>query len=155
MKKSTFLAATLGFLLVMACAGKKEIIPTQSSKVLGGVITMNAEWIKDKGKKFDLRLAISNESKKPIIILLGEMRCSRGDSQGQLVHTFYNTGERTIDFRIGQRKTFNMVCKYGAKSKGDYKITVGQVYEDKWGDGVTKGKVLATNLEWSMPETKD
>ncbi len=144
---------SLAILFATACAGKKYV-PNQTSEILGGVVTMNAEWVQDKGKKYDIRLAVTNEHKYPIIILLGETKCYRGNTRGELKHTFFNTGERTIDFKVGERKSFNMVCKYGFKQKGDFKITLGRIHSNPSGDGKTLGAVLATDLEWTMKDIR-
>jgi len=85
-------------------------------------------------------------------VLLKEMQCYRGGLRGELAHTFFNTGERTINFARGQEKSFNLICKLGEKASegGEYRIVVGSVYENASGDGKTIGKVLKKDVEWKV-----
>jgi hypothetical protein len=116
-----------------------------------GVISFGADWIKDKGKKFDLHLMMHNENgEKGIIVYLSDMSCHRGARMGTLKYTFFNTGERTIDFRPGQSKDFNMVCDTGEGASGAFQVTVSKVYENPNMDGKTPGKILAKSLTWKQ-----
>ena len=63
-------------------------------------------------------------------------------------HTFFNTGERTIDFKPAEAKTFNLVCRLGAETTGAMRLTIAKVYENQTLDGKTAGKVVASNIEW-------
>src|SRR5665213_800821 len=107
-----------------------------------GIMTLTVSWIKDKGKKYDLHVNIKNENDKTgIIVFLSDMGCQRGESGGQLKHTFFNTGERTIDFRPHQQKDFNMMCIVNGKATGPFKLSVAKVYDNPSLDGKTVGKV--------------
>jgi hypothetical protein len=131
-------------------AGRTDIAESDNKVTKPGVISLYAHWVKDKGKKYDIGYNMKNEHDKGIIVLLSEVHCYRGSSQGQLKHTFFNTGERTINFGAGELKSFNLVCQLGAENKGEYKITVGNVYENASGDGKTMGKVLAKDVVWKV-----
>jgi hypothetical protein len=146
---------SLGFfcLVLCSCSGKK-IILENGNKVSKEGVSVWANWIKEKGKKFDVEIGITNGSNKDIIIMLGDMDCSRGTSSGALKHTFFNTGERTIDFRVGQTKSFRMVCDYRTNVQGPFKIVVRRVFENPGGDGRAKGTVLTENIEWKAEEAK-
>lgn len=136
-----------------AFAGKVDIAESDNKITVPNVISLSAEWIKDKGKKYDIHFKMHNEHSKPIVVLLSEMTCYRGGMLGELAHTFFNTGERTIDFGAGQLKAFNLVCKIGekgGKNGGEYSIKLANVYENPSGDGKTLGKVLKTNVEWKV-----
>ncbi len=141
-------------LLMSACGHKK--INTGSAETGGkkGLLVLSAEWVKDKGTKYDLNFEMRNESDKDIIVMLNDMECSQGDQHGVLKHTFFNTGERTIDFRKGQTKRFLMVCDLGVKAVGAYKITVNRVYDNPESDGAQKGKVIAKDLVWTFDNHK-
>jgi hypothetical protein len=118
-----------------------------------GIMTLSVAWIKDKEKKYDLNVTIKNERDDTgIIVFLSDMGCDRGDFGGKLKYTFFNTGERTIDFRPHQQKSFNMVCDTNVKATGPFKLRVYKVYDNPSMDGKTVGKVLATDLRWSQDD---
>jgi hypothetical protein len=143
------LLLTLVFVGLSSCGGSTlEIAPEQKVMKKEGVISMNVEWVKDKQKKYDVRMAIHNEAKSPIIVKLGDMQCFRGEHQGILHHTFFNTGERTIDFRIGESKVFQMVCDTHEKASGPFKIIFGRIFDNPSNDGATTGKIIAEGVEW-------
>ena len=143
-KLGTFIALTL---ILSSCGGKKVAFD-EAQKVKKEGVAVWTNWLKDKGKKFDLQFNIQNEGKKDIIILLSDMSCFHGSVAGTLKHTFFNTGERTIDIHPGQLKSFNLVCNMGGESQGDYKILISRVYENPNGDGKTRGKAIVNDLEW-------
>jgi hypothetical protein len=136
---------------VPCLAGKVEISPADNKVTIPGVVTLYGEWIKEKGKKYDLSFAIQSEAPKNIIIQLSDMHCSHGDMQGELEHTFFNVGEKVINFKPHELKKFTFVCKIGSKVEtGEYKIVVDTVYENASGDGKTLGKGLAKEVEWKV-----
>jgi hypothetical protein len=146
------LLASLASLLSLASCSHGKELRTSSAKVTENPwITISALELKDKSKKYDIELVIRNKSDRDIIIYLRDMQCYRGEIPGMLKHTFFNTGERTIDFHRGQMKKFRLVCDLGTKQQGAYKIVVGRVFDNPEGDGSTKGKVLAQSIEWNLP----
>jgi hypothetical protein len=145
----TRIALVLTMVLLGGCASKRTFTGESASVTTNSFIDIQALWLKDKGKKYDLELNVRNISEQPVILLLSEMSCQKGGQTGILRHTFFNTGERTIDFRAGEMKRFKMVCDVGTDAKGDHKITVGQVYANPEGDGRTKGPVLASDIVWT------
>lgn len=147
--KSRLFVLALGCLLVGCSHGRKiKFSPSENRVTRSGAISLSAEWLKDKGKRFDIGLRLRNEHEKPVIVLLREMRCYRGNTEGVLKHTFFNTGERTIDLRVGQLKSFKFDCVVGERTHGDFRVIVGRVYENGSGDGRSLGKVLAQDVEW-------
>lgn len=149
MKRS--IAVFFVFVSCVCFAGKIEI-PGGKRVTRAGVISIAAPWVKDKGKKFDIGVSLTNESKQSIIVMLGDLHCKRGNLDGVLHHTFFNTGERTIDLTPGQNKSFNMVCDVHEATRGDYRVTIGRVFANPANDGKTKGEVLATNVEWVLSQ---
>lgn len=149
------LISLLGFCSLTSFAGRTEIAAQDNKVTKPGVITIYADWVKNKGKKYDINMTFINEHDKGIIILIKEMRCSKGKRDGEIKHTFFNTGERTIDFGAGQKKQFNLVCVLGEKAEGPYQVRVANVYENASGDGKTMGKVLAKNVEWKVNIAED
>ena len=144
--KNLLLAALIAVLGV-SCAKRVQISPEKSNVNKGG-IEASANWLKDKGKKFDIQFAITNNSEKDAIIHLHDISCAKGALQGQIKHTFFNTGERKIDLHRGEKKMFNFVCNYGSKTEGDYKVSIKRVYDNPTGDGVNTGKGMAENINW-------
>lgn len=134
---------------LLACGGPRIHIDSDQAAVKNDSIKVSANWIKDKGSKYDVELAVRNVSERPIIIFLADMKCARGKAEGTLKHSFFNTGERTIDFKGGEAKTFRMVCQIGHESDGAYRVTVAKVYDNPSGDGVRTDKVVAKELVWS------
>jgi hypothetical protein len=139
-------------LLVAACGGQRFRPSGDSAAVTRpGVLTLGVNWVKDKGDKYDAEVLLRNERDAGVIVKLADMRCFRGPIEGELKHTFFNTGERTIDLRAHEQKTMPMVCKLGGDVTGyDFRIRVGQVFDNPGNDGSTTGKVLAKDLEWKF-----
>lgn len=144
----TLVAFSLSF---AAHAGKIEISESDNRVTVPGVISLSAEWVKDKGKKYDVHFKMRNEHDKPIIVLFREMQCWRGSLIGELKHTFFNTGEKTIDLHRAEMKEMNLVCRLSEEAKGgEYRLVVGSVYENASGDGHSLGKVLKHNITWQV-----
>jgi len=138
-------AATL-----VGCASKKTFHQTAITSSQSDVASIRVNWVKEKGNKFDLEMAITNETAQPIIIFLADIRCARGNSGGELKHTFFNTGERTIDFHPRQSKVFRMVCRTG-RNDGDYQLEIARVFSNPSGDGKNADKVIGHSIGWSGP----
>lgn len=119
----------------------------------GSAVEVYAEWIKDKGDKWDGEFFIKNTHSTGIIILLVDISCGRGSVSGQVKHSFFNTGERTIDFRPGEMKRFVLVCRMGADvEQGEFFLNIKRVSEDTDGQGKVGGKVLVENVRWAIKE---
>ncbi len=140
--------ATLLAFSISACGGRQIILQDAKPSTKAGVLSIWVNSIKDKGKKYDLSLSVKNERDASSIIYLSQIECFRGPQQGVLKHTFFNTGERTIDFKPGELKTFKMVCNLGASGSGDYRVKVGSIYDNPTNDGKTPGKVIDKGMEW-------
>lgn len=154
MKYAFGLLVVIG-LLSASCSHRQELSADQNKITRPGVISVSADWVKMKGKKFDIGLNLTNEHSKSIIVLLKEIKCFKGKNEGMLKHTFFNTGERTIDLRPGQMKAFRFVCDGGDKEDSEMKIVIGKVYENPNDDMKTTGKTLAQNVEWKAAFKKD
>lgn len=136
-------------LVVSACGHKKIVVNAEDTKMTkNDLVSIDAEWVKEKGSHYDVQLKVKNVSENDIIILLNDMQCYKGTSQGVLKHTFFNTGERTIDFRKGQLKALRMVCTIGGKTTGDDRVVISRIFDNPGADGATRGKVLGENIEW-------
>ena len=144
-------------LFVAAVFAAERFTPGSENNIKkDGVLLAHVAWIKDKGQKFDFNLHIHNENEdKGMIIFLSDLRCKRGTVTGVVKHTFFNTGEKTIDFKPNERKDFNLVCRTEGTEKGDFQLKIAKVYDNPSLDGKTVGKVIAENLEWKQSDRKE
>jgi len=139
-----------------ASASEKFIPDPENQMKAKDIVTASVPWIKDKGGKFDVSLTIHNENpEKGMIIFLNDMGCFRGKVRGELKHTFFNTGERTIDFKPNETKTFTLVCRVSGETRGDFRLTMSKVYSNPSMDGKTIGKVIAKDLAWSQSDRRE
>lgn len=142
------LIATL--LAFLTGCGAAQIRPEKFTLTQNKLVDVQVNWLKDKGKKYDIEMIIKNSTEEGIIVSLTDISCFRGNAVGQLKHTFFNTGERTINFAGGQAKMFRMVCNYGMATEGNARIVISRVFSNPNGDGSTKGKVISSKpIEWS------
>lgn len=137
----------------MIGCGSSRLRPNSGATATkAGVISLWADWVKDKGDKFDVRVNLRNDStKEALIVNLHDFNCFRGQTRGKFRHTFFNTGERTFDLQPNEHKEFNAVCVTGDAS-GPFRLEILKVYENPNMDGQSRGKILAKNLRWSMTE---
>ncbi len=156
-KWNSLIGVVLFSSLVGGCSHGKISVDQEATRgVADGVFEITAEWVKPKSDKYDIRLKLYNPSEKGIIVLLHDLACFRGTASGELKHTFFNTGERTIDFKPGETKKMNTVCRFeGREPKGEFRIVAKRVYEDKDGEGKNRGKVLAKDVTWKMADTEE
>lgn len=136
-------------LILASCASKQVLNTEQVTVTKNDFLNMNVLWIKDKGKKFDFEMSISNISENDLIVMLNDFTCAKGNMPGTLKHTFFNTGERTMDIRKGQTKRFKLVCNIGSKVEGDAKIVISRMFDNPNGDGATRGKQVGDKVEWT------
>lgn len=137
-------------------ASEKYIPDPENQMKAKDVVTISFPWIKDKGGKFDVNVSIHNENpEKGMIIFLSDMGCLRGKVRGELKHTFFNTGEKTIDFKPNETKSFNLVCKISGDTRGDFKLSVSKIYSNPSMDGKTIGKVIAKDLNWTQSDKRE
>ncbi len=143
------IAALVALIIGTSCSHRTVAVSTETTKMVKpGLLAISVPMLKDKGKKFDFTLAIRNESPGFIIIYLNDISCFRGESAGTVKHTFFNTGERTIDFAKGESKSFNMKCNSSA-SEGDFKIVINRVFDNPSKDRKTPGTVIGESIVWS------
>lgn len=148
MKKFCFALTTL--ILINSCASKKYDTTHIGPKGINEIFVVDVKWIKDKGKKYDLRIKLANNSNNGLIVMLNDLSCFKGEIMGTISHTFFGTGERTIDLKARETKEFNAVCKIGVKVDGSYKLVVRRVFENPSDDGKTKGKILLKEIVWQF-----
>jgi hypothetical protein len=146
MKKNLLTLALISAFTV-GCASKNRVSVGGTPVKAGNIMEARVNWLKDKKDKFDFNLSLQNTSDKGVIIYLNDISCMKGTSTGEVKHTFFNTGERTIDFRPGQMKEFKLVCILGHEvPDNSFKVIVKRINEDQFGNGTTAGKILARNL---------
>ena len=128
----------------------KHKIATGVTTTVDGVVSVSAEWVKDKGRKWDVELQLKSLHPKPFIILRKEIQCFRGEKEGSL-----RKGEEIIALTKNHSGSYTFQCDIGVEAKGDFKLVISKVYENPDDDGQTKGKVLANNVLWQTPDKKD
>lgn len=138
--------------LAMPAFSARDKVMFESAKASAkGVMEARVQWIKDKKKKFDFELVLTNLSENGLIVYLHDISCKKGKITGEAKHTFFNTGERTMDFKPGQSKKFKLVCKLHTEEFSDkYFISVRRVSSNPNYDGKTVGKLLAKDLNISI-----
>ena len=142
------------FLFLVSVNAYGKITLEQKPVQIGKAGSTWVNWIKDKGEKYDFELVVKNESNKGMIIFLSDISCYRGNAMGEVKHTFFNTGERTIDFKPNEMKKFTLVCAYGSKTAGDFSVKIAQAFDNPNNDGKTTGKVIGKAIEWKTADEK-
>ena len=145
----------LAILFLSACGHGKIAPDPQNVATKKGVISAWADWIKPKGKRYDMHFHVKNESNAAIVVRSGDMNCFRGATQGEMKYTFFNTGERLIDLGIGQDKGANLVCTFPMAATGDFRVVIRRVFDNPSNDGKTTVNVVAENIEWKQSDSRD
>jgi len=146
----------LALFLVIAAVGtscahkkrEKRVLASTSSAKAGGIMEARVDWLKKKKEKFDFGLTLSNLTENGLIIYLNDITCAKGNVTGEVKHTFFNTGERTIDFRPGETKKFKLVCRlYSQVDSDQFKVAIRRINSNPSNDGKTVGKLLYKDLK--------
>jgi len=58
----------------------------------------------------------------------------------------------SIPLTPGGNVDFNSFCIFNEKIRGPFKIVIKRVYENPTQDGVTPGKIVASDLTWYSPK---
>jgi hypothetical protein len=121
-----------------------------------GIVTVEIPWINDEGDSYDVQFRVTNDNDdKGMIIFMSDLSCKRGNVTGRLKYTFFNAGERTIDFKPGETKEFKMVCKTEDHKKGDFKLNIARIYNNPSLDGKTVGKIIAKGLSFTQSDRNE
>jgi len=138
-------------LLTVACTTKQKFETASQAPVKDkSGMALQVNWLKDKTVKYDVEVVMTNESEKARIVMLSDIHCFKGDTRGILKHTFFNTGERTIDFQPGENKSFKLVCNHHTPADGAFRLLVTKIYDNPEMDGASKGEIVSKNLEWTL-----
>jgi hypothetical protein len=144
-------SVVLAGLLTASCRNveRRELIASKNTVTKRGVVSCWADWVKDKGDKFDISFSIRNESDQALIVFLHDIVAGRGKAEGPVRYGNFGIGERTIDFHPGQTKEQTFVCDAVDVAKsGPYHVTIKRVYSNPNHDGRSYGEVLAEDVEW-------
>lgn len=129
---------------------------------ISGVMSVWATLLKNKNshRKYDVTFHMKNNTKGTIIVMTGDISCSRGNSRGTLVgaikghfnkkHTSNVKNAETMNFGVDEEKTTEIICGDLEADEGDFQIIIHRIFDNPSNDGVTPGKVLATSLKWSL-----
>ncbi len=139
-------------LFVSACGHKK--INTTGAETGGkkGLLTMSADWVKDKRIRYEANFLMRNESTQDISITLDDLECSKGEQQGTISGKgFVNDSEKMIRINQGQIKRFLLICDHGVKAEGPFVIRLNRVYNNSNNEnkGTKAAKVIAKDLIWT------
>ena len=141
MKRS--LLAALGLL---AMTGSVKKINTSGQRAsTPGLVSTWMNWVKDKGDKFDAEWNLMNESQQTLIIMSDDVQCSRGSASGRIVGGPFSRSNVSVSLRPGQRKEFLIICELGSSGGGDFRMTIGQIYDENPANGL-KNQVIAQNV---------
>ncbi len=133
------------FLLVVSSLGcgrvRYDLAGTQPVEV-PTVVAAGGEWIKDKGRKFDVRWWIQNRSNYNMVIYREDVQCHKGRVKGQLRGL-----ERSarIEFGPGQERVFTLTCDTNGKTPGAFQMVMAQVFEDRRPE---EDRLVARDLVW-------
>ena len=117
---------------------------------------IEGNWLKDKGKKFDLSVSMTNITKKEILVKRTDMICKKGAYLGHY-DSIYNehtniqsTNPEYLAFEPGEMKRFHFTCYLDAMYKNkDFYFMVQRVFENSSKDISlpAKGSLLAQDIE--------
>ena len=152
MKCKKFLVAVIFSIATTTLSfAKDRVVLDSASATAKGVMEARVLWLKDKEDKFDFELVLNNLSESGQIVYLHDVACQKGSVTGEAKHTFFNTGERTIDFKPGQTKKLKLVCRLGTDVfSNTYSIKIRRINSNPNFDGKTVGKLLAKDLNISI-----
>lgn len=149
LKLSFFTAAViLTFSMPALAREKMEGVGKASVK---GVVSVSADWVKDKSDKYDVSMKITNDSDKTILIFVGDLKCARGSVTDGTVDI--HSDNRKIDLRGKESRTVLMTCRLKSKDKGDFSVTM-KVFSNPSNDSSTPGAVLAESLVWKQGQSE-
>lgn len=146
---SKYIAIALFFItgILPSYAKRDKVVLDSAVATAKGIMEARVEWVKDKKSKFDYGLVLSNLTETGLIVYLHDIACKKGNVSGETKHTFFNTGERTIDFKPGETKRFKLVCKLHTEVFSDnYSVSIRRVNSNPNYDGKTVGKLLYKGL---------
>jgi len=132
---------------VIACSHKKIAVDESAQTAKKGVLSSSASWIKEKPKKFDIQVMLTNQSNKAEIVWLKDIHCSRNGLKGDVTMVDARHGDFPISLKPNVPKTLIFTCDYNREVKaGDFKFNITRVYDNPSGDGRTNGQVIAKDL---------
>jgi hypothetical protein len=141
-------------LAAAGCGGHRRMLaPDSNTQTREGVLSVWADWVVDKGDKFDVELNLQNRSDRTLVLFSQDITGARGTTPGVVKHGHFGLGERAIDLSPGQLKTFTFVCVHGKGARGDFSLRLGKIFDNPSNDRKTPGDVMAEGLEWRLPES--
>jgi|GEM_PF-4748783 len=142
----TNLVLLIIFGIFSSCAHKKKTL--NDSVTQEGVATLQAIWIKDKAKKFDMAVKLTNLSTKPLLIPNGAMTCRKGSLEGKITKTSLDHVNPNISWILQPSQTveFYFVCTVEQKIQGEMMFTIKELFENKNLDSPDRGNRLAEGL---------
>ncbi|MEZ4240640.1 MAG: hypothetical protein R3F59_31710 [Myxococcota bacterium] len=145
------MSLVLSALLLTPGAEAKEykLLAPLNQVTAGETLTVAAERIEPQNDHYTVFLKLTNQSAdRALMMSHDELQCWWGPSQAMLKHATFGIGERRIDLRPGESKTFPMNCMTGARGTGDFKVNILHVYDDSTGD------LLLDDVSWTLTEAQ-
>ena len=144
----------LTLLAVFSGCGRMGLIKAENEVMVEGLFSVWGVWVKDKGRKFDVKLRIANDARHPIMIRRRDLHCSMGDRWGNF--RLLNVPRRITRLWISPEQVVTLVgvCEIGERVRGDFRVLIGRVFEGqrfrRHGRLVVRpGDLLATDIEWT------
>jgi len=159
--KLTVLTVSLvvAVLFTASCGATKVNLASKGLvKSSSDILKIEGNWIKDKGKKFDLSVKMTNLTNKELLVMRGDMICKKGEHVGSYgsigrVHTNIASNRPLfLTFEPGEVQQFYITCildpNVEYKDK-DFYFVVKTVYENlsKSPTAPEKGTKLAKDIE--------
>lgn len=135
--------------LIASACGHKQVLVDQSTaaKTEKNVITVVVGALKEKRNKFDMQLALTNESAKAEIIWIKDVQCSGSGRDGTVsVQGFSRDASTAITLKPEETKTYFFVCDLNVPPVGPYRVTIARVFENPSGDGMMGTKIIGKNV---------
>ena len=144
------LAVVLGALL-LGCGARTKLIKNENAVLVEGLFEVWGQWVKDKGRKLDLKLTIANDFNAPILIRTRDVHCSRGERWGEVHFIDRHRSDTAIHVHPGRSTQLLLVCQLAEPVPGDIRVLFSHVFEDPHDSMAGVGELLASDIEWMVP----
>ncbi len=113
-----------------------------------GLIEIEGLWLKDEGDTFDMGIRVTNKATAPIMFPRADMTCKKGTDKGIVDKTSQDESNgRFWVLEPEESKQFYYVCLLDQKnSDHNFQFIIRKIYENKTGDGATRGELLGENI---------
>ena len=130
------------FVGASACGRTRYDLSRTQPVEIPQLLAAGGEWIKDKGRKFDVRWWIQNRSNYELVIYRDDFKCARGTTPGKL-----RGMERSprVQLGPGQERVFTLTCETIGTRTGSFEMTMAQVFESRQPED---DRLVAKDMVW-------